>query len=91
MLLLRVIPEGERPGDHDEPVGVAGVTSSHPFRGGLPPSQKEAYTDIWVGAQYPRSGFPLQGLEFGPVQPYGLIEAQAQPLHTRKWSPETAA
>ena len=33
-----------------------------------------------MAPQHPHSGFPLQGLKFGPVQPYGLMGAQAKPF-----------
>jgi len=56
------------------------VTSSHPFKGGLPLSLKKTYTDIGIAPQNPGSGLLLRGLEFGPVQPYGLIRAQAKPF-----------
>lgn len=40
----------------------------------------EAYADMGRTPQNPHGGFPLQGLQFGPVQPYGLIGALAKPL-----------
>jgi len=39
-----------------------------------------AYADIGIAPRYLRSGFPLQRLEFGPVQPYGLVRVQVRPL-----------
>ena len=41
---------------------------------------KKTYTDIGIAPQNPGSGLLLRGLEFGPVQPYGLIRAQAKPF-----------
>jgi hypothetical protein len=56
------------------------VTSSHPRKGGLPLLPKETYTNSGITPPYPCSGLPLRGRQFGPVQPYGLIVAQAKPF-----------
>jgi putative transposase len=57
-----------------------------PTRDLLPPlkrrasSSRKTHTDIGIRPQDPCDGLPLQRREFGPVQPYGLIWAQAKPF-----------
>jgi hypothetical protein len=40
----------------------------------------EVHTDIGIRPQDPCDDLPLQRRKFGPIQPYGLIGAQAKPL-----------
>lgn len=51
-----------------------------PLKRGASPFREGDQADPGVAAQDPPGGFPLQGREFGPVQPYGLIGAQAKPF-----------
>lgn len=51
-----------------------------PLKGWASSFTEEAYAKMGIAPQYPQCGFPLQRLQFGPVQPYGPGKDQCNPF-----------